>query len=113
MTAILNSPSARCRAISASTACAWWSIAPMARPIGLVRTPVGDRYVLERMLSRGYNLGGEPSGHIILSHYATTGDGFVAALQVLAVVQNPRRPVSEACHRCDPLPQILKNVRER
>src|SRR6267378_3635012 len=81
--------------------------------IGLERTPVGDRYVLEQMLSGGYNLGGEPSGHIILSDYATTGDGFVAALQVLAVVQKLRRPVSEVCHRFDPLPQILKNVRYR
>src|SRR6266704_4098260 len=81
--------------------------------IELVRTPVGDRYVLEQMLSGGYNLGGEPSGHIILSDYATTGDGFVAALQVLAVVQKLRRPVSEVCHRFDPLPQILKNVRYR
>jgi phosphoglucosamine mutase len=79
--------------------------------IGMVRTPVGDRYVLEQMLKQGYNLGGEPSGHIILSDYATTGDGFVAALQVLAVVQRLRRPVSEVCHRFDPLPQILKNVR--
>jgi len=65
------------------------------------------------MLKQGYNLGGEPSGHIILSDYATTGDGFVAALQVLAVVQKLRRPVSEVCHRFDPLPQILKNVRYR
>jgi len=81
--------------------------------IELTRTPVGDRYVLERMLSDGYNLGGEPSGHIILSDYATTGDGFVAALQVLAVVQKLRRPVSEVCRRFDPLPQILKNVRYR
>src|SRR6266850_1504935 len=81
--------------------------------IELVRTPVGDRYVLEQMLSGGYNLGGEPSGHIILSDYATTGDGFVAALQVLAVVQKLRRPVSEVCRRFDPLPQILKNVRYR
>jgi phosphoglucosamine mutase len=79
----------------------------------MVRTPVGDRYVLEQMLSRGYNLGGEPSGHIILSDYATTGDGFVAALQVLAVVQKLGRPVSEVCHRFDALPQILKNVRYR
>jgi phosphoglucosamine mutase len=79
----------------------------------LVRTPVGDRYVLERMLADGYNLGGEQSGHIILSDYATTGDGFVAALQVLAMVQRLRRPVSEVCHRFDPLPQILKNVRYR
>src|ERR1700732_4805853 len=81
--------------------------------IELVRTPVGDRYVLEQMLSRGYNLGGEPSGHIILSDYATTGDGFVAGPQVLAVVQKLRRPVSEVCHKFDPLPQILKNVRYR
>src|SRR6187397_3126846 len=81
--------------------------------LGMVRTPVGDRYVLEQMLKHGYNLGGEPSGHIILSDYATTGDGFVAALQVLAVVQKLRRPVSEVCHRFDPLPQILKNVRYR
>ena len=79
--------------------------------LDLVRTPVGDRYVLEQMLKGGYNLGGEQSGHIILSDYATTGDGFVAALQVLAVVQKLRRPVSEVCHRFDPLPQILKNVR--
>ncbi|MDU1671394.1 MAG: phosphoglucosamine mutase, partial [Bradyrhizobium sp.] len=79
----------------------------------LVRTPVGDRYVLERMLADGYNLGGEQSGHIILSDYATTGDGFVAALQVLATVQRLRRPVSEVCHKFDPLPQILKNVRYR
>ncbi|MGH6750883.1 MAG: phosphoglucosamine mutase, partial [Bradyrhizobium sp.] len=79
----------------------------------MVRTAVGDRYVLEQMLKQGYNLGGEPSGHIILSDYATTGDGFVAALQVLAVVQKLRRPVSEVCHKFDPLPQILKNVRYR
>jgi len=81
--------------------------------LDLVRTAVGDRYVLEQMLTGGYNLGGEPSGHIILSDYATTGDGFVAALQVLAVIQKHRRPVSEVCHRFDPLPQILKNVRYR
>jgi phosphoglucosamine mutase len=79
--------------------------------IGLVRTPVGDRYVLEQMREHGYNVGGEPSGHIILSDYATTGDGFVAALQVLAVVKKMARPVSEVCHRFDPLPQVMKNVR--
>ncbi len=79
----------------------------------LVRTPVGDRYVLEQMLQQGYNLGGEPSGHIIMSDFTTTGDGFVAALQVLAVVQKLGRPVSEVCHRFEPLPQILKNVRYR
>jgi phosphoglucosamine mutase len=81
--------------------------------IDLVRTPVGDRYVLEQMLKHGYNVGGEPSGHIILSDYATTGDGFVAALQVLAVVQKLGRPVSEVCHKFEPMPQILKNFRYR
>jgi phosphoglucosamine mutase len=77
----------------------------------LIRTPVGDRYVLEQMLAQGYNVGGEQSGHIILSDFTTTGDGFVAALQVMAVVQKLGRPVSEVCHRFEPLPQILKNVR--
>jgi len=81
--------------------------------IELIRTPVGDRYILEQMREHGYNVGGEPSGHIILSDYATTGDGFIAALQVLAVVKKNNRPVSEVCHRFDPLPQILKNVRYR
>ena len=79
--------------------------------IELLRTPVGDRYVLERMRGDGYNVGGEPSGHIILSDYATTGDGFIAALQVLAVVKRGGKPVSEICHRFEPLPQVLKNVR--
>ena len=81
--------------------------------LSLVRTPVGDRYVLEEMRARGHNLGGEPSGHIILSDYATTGDGFVAALQVLAVVKKLDQRVSEVCHRFDPLPQVTKNVRYR
>ena len=71
----------------------------------LLRAQVGDRYVLEAMREHGYNLGGEPSGHIILSDYATTGDGFVAALQVLAVVKKLGQPVSAVCHRYDPLPQ--------
>jgi phosphoglucosamine mutase len=79
--------------------------------LSLARTPVGDRYVLEHMREHGFNLGGEQSGHIILSDYATTGDGLVAALQVLAVVKRQNRPVSEVCHVFDPLPQILKNVR--
>jgi len=79
--------------------------------LSLARTPVGDRYVLDHMREHGYNVGGEQSGHIILSDYTTTGDGFVAALQVLAVVRKHDRPVSEVCHRFDPLPQILKNVR--
>ncbi len=81
---------------------------------GSSRAPrVGDRYVLEHMREGGYNLGGEPSGHIIMSDYATTGDGFVAALQVLAVVKKHNKPVSEVCHRFDPMPQIMKNVRYR
>jgi phosphoglucosamine mutase len=75
------------------------------------RTQVGDRYVLEYMREHGYNVGGEQSGHIILSDHSTTGDGLVSALQVLAVVQAQRRPVSEVCHVFEPLPQILKNVR--
>jgi phosphoglucosamine mutase len=79
--------------------------------IELIRTPVGDRYVLEHMRAHGYNIGGEQSGHIILSDYTTTGDGFVAALQVLAVVKRKGKPVSELCHRFEPLPQVLKNVR--
>jgi phosphoglucosamine mutase len=79
----------------------------------LARTPVGDRYVLEHMREQGFNLGGEPSGHIIMSDYATTGDGFIAALQVLAVVKRKNLPVSEVCHRFDPLPQVLRNVRYR
>jgi phosphoglucosamine mutase len=77
----------------------------------LARTAVGDRYVLEYMREHGYNLGGEQSGHIILSDYSTTGDGLIAALQVLAVVKRLDRPVSEVCHCFEPLPQILKNVR--
>src|SRR5688572_8067189 len=81
--------------------------------LSLARTPVGDRYVLDHMREHGYNVGGEQSGHIILSDYTTTGDGFVAALQVLAVVKKMDRPVSEVCHRFDPLPQVLKNVRYR
>ncbi|MDB5552869.1 MAG: phosphoglucosamine mutase, partial [Rhizobium sp.] len=79
--------------------------------IELLRTPVGDRYVLERMRADGYNVGGEQSGHIVMTDYTTTGDGFVAALQVLAVVKRRNKPVSEVCHRFEPLPQILKNVR--
>src|SRR6187549_1940380 len=67
--------------------------------LSLARTPVGDRYVLEHMRQHGFNLGGEPSGHIILSDYTTTGDGLVAALQVLAVVKRQNKPVSEVCHR--------------
>jgi phosphoglucosamine mutase len=79
--------------------------------LSLARTPVGDRYVLEYMREHGYNIGGEQSGHMILSDYCTTGDGLVAAMQVMAVVKRRGKPVSEVCHAFDPLPQILKNVR--
>ncbi|MEI9804467.1 MAG: phosphoglucosamine mutase [Pseudolabrys sp.] len=79
--------------------------------LDLIRTPVGDRYVLEHMRKHGYNVGGEQSGHIIMSDYTTTGDGFVAALQLLAVIKRSNRPVSQVCHRFEPLPQVLKNVR--
>jgi phosphoglucosamine mutase len=82
-----------------------------AEGLGLVRTAVGDRYVLEAMRRDGYNVGGEQSGHIILSDYATTGDGLIAALQVLAEVVQARAPASEVLHRFDPLPQRLKSVR--
>ena len=82
-----------------------------AQGIGLVRTKVGDRYVLEAMRARGYNVGGEQSGHIILSDYATTGDGLVAALQILAEIKRQGAPASEVLHRFEPLPQLLKNVR--
>jgi phosphoglucosamine mutase len=64
------------------------------------------------MRNEGYNLGGEQSGHIILSDYATTGDGLVAVLQLLAVVKKSGRAVSEVCHRFEPLPQILKSVKK-
>jgi phosphoglucosamine mutase len=77
----------------------------------LARTKVGDRYVVEHMREHGFNVGGEQSGHIVLSDFATTGDGLVAALQVLAHVKRLDRPVSEVCHRFEPVPQILKNVR--
>ena len=77
----------------------------------LVRSAVGDRYVLEEMRAHGYNVGGEQSGHIILSDYGTTGDGLVSALQLLAVLKRKERPVSELCHCFEPVPQLLKNVR--
>ncbi|MEO6218583.1 MAG: phosphoglucosamine mutase [Sphingomonas sp.] len=82
-----------------------------AQGIQLIRTQVGDRYVLEAMRAQGYNVGGEQSGHIILSDYATTGDGLVAALQVLAELVESGAPASQILHRFEPLPQLLKNVR--
>jgi len=77
----------------------------------LARTKVGDRYVVEHMRTHGYNVGGEQSGHIVLSDFSTTGDGLLAALQVLAEVKRQGRPVSEVCNLFTPLPQVLKNVK--
>jgi phosphoglucosamine mutase len=82
-----------------------------AQGLTLERTAVGDRYVLERMRSGGFNVGGEQSGHMILSDYATTGDGLVAALQVLAELVRQGRKASDVLHLFDPVPQLLKNVR--
>jgi phosphoglucosamine mutase len=79
--------------------------------IALERTQVGDRYVLERMRAGGFNVGGEQSGHMILSDYATTGDGTIAALQVLAALIRSGKPASELLHQFDAVPQLLKNVR--
>ncbi len=75
------------------------------------RTPVGDRYVVEHMRKHGYNVGGEQSGHIVLSDFTTTGDGLVSALQILSVVVTTEQRVSEVCSRFEKLPQILKNVK--
>ncbi|MDT8342833.1 MAG: phosphoglucosamine mutase [Thermohalobaculum sp.] len=82
-----------------------------ARGIGLLRTRVGDRYVVEAMRDGGYNLGGEQSGHIVLADHVTTGDGLLAALQVLDAVVSEGRPTSAVCAMFEPFPQLLKNVR--
>ncbi|MGN6516533.1 MAG: phosphoglucosamine mutase [Rhizomicrobium sp.] len=79
----------------------------------LVRSAVGDRYVLEEMRKGNFNVGGEQSGHIILSDFSTTGDGLIAALQVLAVLAEQGTPASQAAHVFEPLPQVLENVRFR
>ena len=79
--------------------------------IGMVRTRVGDRYVVEAMRERGCNLGGEQSGHIILSDFTTTGDGLIAALQALAALSEADAPASQVLSRFAPLPQRLRNVR--
>lgn len=83
----------------------------VARKLKLVRTQVGDRYVLEAMRSGGFNLGGEQSGHIIMTDHATTGDGLMAALQALSAMIASGKPASEAFHVFDRVPQLLKNVR--
>jgi phosphoglucosamine mutase len=82
-----------------------------SKGIGLIRAKVGDRYVLEQMRAGGFNVGGEQSGHMILTDYATTGDGTIAALQVLAALIRSGRPASELLHLFDKVPQLLKNVR--
>jgi phosphoglucosamine mutase len=79
--------------------------------IGLHRTKVGDRYVLEAMREKDCNVGGEQSGHIILTDHSTTGDGLVAALQVLAALVDSGKPASEVLNLFQPVPQLLKNVR--
>ena len=79
----------------------------------LERTKVGDRYVMERMREGGFNIGGEQSGHIILHDHATTGDGMMAALQVLAVLADSGKPMSELARQFEPVPQLLENVRHK
>ena len=82
-----------------------------AHGLGLERTKVGDRYVMERMREGGFNIGGEQSGHIILSDVSTTGDGLISALQVLAVLAESSQPMSALGRQFEPAPQVLKNVR--
>jgi len=82
-----------------------------AKGLKLERTKVGDRYVMERMREGGFNLGGEASGHIILSDVSTTGDGLIAALQVLAVMIQSGKRMSELARQFEPAPQKLENVR--
>jgi phosphoglucosamine mutase len=84
-----------------------------AMNLKLARTAVGDRYVVEHMREKGFNVGGEQSGHLVMSDFSTTGDGLIAALQVLAVIAESKQKASEATHLFEPLPQILKNVRFR
>lgn len=77
----------------------------------LVRAPVGDRYVVEAMRAGGFNLGGEPSGHIVMSDVTTTGDGLIAALQVMTALRATGRPASEMCAQFRPVPQVLQSAR--
>jgi len=81
------------------------------RGMELIRTKVGDRHVVSHMRAHDFNLGGEQSGHIVMSDFSTTGDGLIAALQVLACVKRMDQPVSEVCRRFQPVPQLLKNIR--
>jgi phosphoglucosamine mutase len=79
--------------------------------LSLERTKVGDRYVVEHMRAHGFNVGGEQSGHVVLSDFSTTGDGLVSALQVLACIKRQDKPASEVLKKFEPVPQMLKNVR--
>ena len=79
--------------------------------LSMARTQVGDRYVVEHMRQHGFNLGGEQSGHMVMSDFSTTGDGLIASLQVLAVMKKTDKPVSDLCRVFTPVPQILENVR--
>ena len=82
-----------------------------ARGLALHRTNVGDRYVVETMRAGGFNLGGEQSGHIVMTDFATTGDGLIAGLQFLAAMADSGKRASDLAHNFDPVPQLLKNVR--
>ncbi len=79
--------------------------------ISLVRTPVGDRYIIERMIADGYNVGGEQSGHLIFLDDNTTGDGVIAALKMLTLMKQTGRPLSSLCDVMTPVPQVLVNVK--
>jgi phosphoglucosamine mutase len=79
--------------------------------LSLQRTKVGDRHVVEHMRAHGFNVGGEQSGHIVLSDFSTTGDGLLSALQVLACIKRQDKPASEVLRKFEPVPQMLKNVR--
>jgi phosphoglucosamine mutase len=82
-----------------------------SKKIKMLRTQVGDRYVVESMREGGYALGGEQSGHIVISQYNSTGDGLAAALQILALIKQQNKKASEALRLFTPLPQILRNVK--
>jgi phosphoglucosamine mutase len=79
--------------------------------VRLHRTPVGDRYVVEAMRAHGLNLGGEQSGHIVMTDYATTGDGLIAGLQFLAEMVRTGKPASQLARNFETVPQLLRNVR--
>ncbi|MCZ2328840.1 phosphoglucosamine mutase [Bartonella sp. F02] len=83
----------------------------MSKGLDLIRTKVGDRYVVDTMRKKGYNVGGEASGHIVLSDFCTTGDGLVAALQILACMQESQQSMSELCQRFEFVPQVSKNIK--